>query len=116
LGLELSQWGEWSLWKAPERLVWGLIGAGVLLILNLDLRVTLFALNVMMVLGTIYLFQGLSISAYYFQQWRLPGFFRGALYGFFFLQQFATLGVMLLGLFDLWFDFRRLSRKPVADA
>jgi hypothetical protein len=74
------------------------------------------AMNVMMVLGTIYLFQGLSISAYYFQRWRLPGFFRGALYGFFFLQQFATLGVMLLGLFDLWFDFRRLSRKPVADA
>lgn len=116
LGHAAPPWGEWSQWKAPERLVWGVIGAGVLLILPLDRVFTLAALNVMMILGTIYLFQGLSICAYYFQRWRLPLFFRGILYGIFFLQQFATLGVMLLGLFDLWFDFRRLSRKPVVDA
>jgi uncharacterized protein YybS (DUF2232 family) len=69
------------------------------------------AANVLLVLGTVYLFQGLAIAAFYFEKWKLPRFLRAVIYAFLLLQQFATLGVILVGLFDIWLDFRRLSRK-----
>lgn len=105
----LPAWPEWSQWKAPEILVWAVIASGVLLLLPVgSLKVA--ALNVLMVGGVIYLFQGLAIVSYYFERWKLPQIFRAAAYGIILIQQFFTLGAMLLGLFDMWFDFRRLSR------
>ncbi len=109
-GLPVPQWGEWSRWKAPEQFVWAVIGGGFLLFVpSSGLR--FLAANVLLVLGTVYLFQGLAIAAFYFEKWKLPRFLRAVIYAFLLLQQFATLGVILVGLFDIWLDFRRLSRK-----
>jgi uncharacterized protein YybS (DUF2232 family) len=68
-----------------------------------------------MVAGVVYLFQGLAIVSYYFERWKLPRLFRTAAYAIILIQQFFTLGAMLLGLFDMWFDFRRLSRGTAAN-
>lgn len=103
-------WEEWSRWKAPELLVWGVVLSGVLLVLPFSVP-RLLGLNGMIVLATIYLFQGLSITTFYFERWHLPRFLRAFFYAILLLQQFVTLGAVLLGLFDVWFDFRRLSRK-----
>lgn len=107
----LPPWPEWSKWKAPEFLVWGVIGTGFVLLVT-DGTSRLVSLNIMIVLSTIYLFQGLAIVAFYSDKWKVPRLLRAFIYGFLLLQQFATLGAVLMGLFDMWFDFRRLSRKP----
>jgi len=73
-------------------------------------------LNVLMVMGTIYLLQGFSILAFYFERWNLPRALRAFLYALLFVQQYLALGAVLLGLFDVWADFRRLSKKPVEPA
>ena len=112
--LPLPSWPDWSQWKAPELLVWVVIASGGLLLLPFGF-LKIAGLNVLMVAGVIYLFQGLAIVSYFFDRWKLPQIFRAVAYGIILIQQFFTLGAMLLGLFDIWFDFRRLSRGTAAN-
>jgi uncharacterized protein YybS (DUF2232 family) len=109
--LPLPAWREWSQWKAPEFLVWTVIASGVLLLLPVGF-LKIAGLNTLMVAAVVYLFQGLAIVSYYFERWKLPQVFCAVAYAIILIQQFFTLGAMLLGLFDVWFDFRRLSRGP----
>ena len=105
---------EWSRWKAPELLVWFVIVSGVVLLLPSNL-LRIAGINALMVAGVVYLFQGLAIFSFYFERWKIPRVFRAAVYGIILIQQLFTLGAMLIGLFDMWFDFRRLSRgAPVS--
>jgi uncharacterized protein YybS (DUF2232 family) len=111
--LPTPAWQEWRQWKAPDFLVWIVIASGVLLLLPFgDLKIP--GLNVLMVGGVIYLFQGLAIAGFYFERWNLPRVIRAVLYAVILVQQFFTLGAMLMGLFDIWIDFRRLSREATA--
>ncbi|MCU0589408.1 MAG: YybS family protein [Syntrophobacteraceae bacterium] len=110
-GVALPPWPEWSQWKAPEKLVWCVIGAGFVMILS-DGTGRIVALNLLIVLSTVYLFQGLAIVAFYSDKWKIPRLLRAFIYGFLLLQQFATLGAVLMGLFDMWLDFRRISPRP----
>ncbi len=103
-------WPRWSLWRAPEPLVWGVIGSGVVLLLPV-LTLKFIALNVLLVLGTVYFFQGLSLTVFYLEKWKLPIFLRALIFAFILLQQFVTLGIMLFGFFDVWFDFRKNTEK-----
>lgn len=109
-GVAFPAWGDWSRWKSPDYLVWGVIAAGFCLLIPVS-WVRVVATNVLLALGTVYLFHGLAVVAFHFVKWRFPAVARGILYAVIFLQQFATLGVMLAGLFDVWFDFRRLDKK-----
>jgi uncharacterized protein YybS (DUF2232 family) len=63
-------------------------------------------------MGTLYFLQGLAIVAFYFERWKMPLFIKGFVYVVLFLQQFASMVVAALGLFDVWFDFRKLVKKP----
>jgi uncharacterized protein YybS (DUF2232 family) len=100
-------WQFWALWKAPEPLVWGVIAGGSLLLLPSAAAGTV-GLNLLLVLGTVYLFQGLAIVVFYFDRWRLPRLLRAILYALMLLQQFATLLLIFMGLFDVWLNFRRI--------
>lgn len=98
----LSQWG------APEWLVFPFLGAGFLLLVPLP-ALRLVAVNLFLVLGLVYFFQGLAVVAALYERFRLPGFLR--LLGF--LIAFMNpvfLVVTLVGLLDLWLDFRRLHQ------
>ena len=114
-GLPLPAWDPWVQWRAPEMLVWAVIVSGFALLLPIQ-HLKLVAMNVLVVLGTIYLLQGLAIITFYFERWRLPRILRAIFYGFLVLQQFASLGAVLLGFFDMWFDFRRLTKKAAPSA
>jgi uncharacterized protein YybS (DUF2232 family) len=111
--LPMPAWQEWSRWKAPDFLVWVVIASGLALLLPFGF-LKIPGLNIVMVAGIIYLFQGLAIASFYFERWKLPRIFRAVLYGIILIQQFFTLGAMLMGLFDMWIDFRRLSRGAPA--
>jgi uncharacterized protein YybS (DUF2232 family) len=63
--------------------------------------------NVLMVMGSVHFLQGIAVVSCLFHRRRIPPFFRGAVYAMIFLQQFLLLGVVAIGLFDLWFDFRK---------
>jgi uncharacterized protein YybS (DUF2232 family) len=113
--LPMPDWIEWRHWRAPDFLVWIVIAAGIALLLPYGFLKTP-GLNALMVLGVLYLFQGLAIVGFYFDKWKLPRMIRAFLYVVILVQQFFTLGAVLIGLFDIWIDFRRLSRGTSATA
>jgi uncharacterized protein YybS (DUF2232 family) len=98
------------LWKSPEFIVWFVIASGLMVLLPVS-GLRLLGINVLIVLGTVYFLQGLAIAAFYFEKWKLPFFVRGFVYALLFLLKFASMATAALGLFDVWFDFRKLSKK-----
>ena len=110
-GIESCVREKLTLWKTPEFIVWFVIAGGLMALLPVgDLK--LLGFNLLIVIGTIYFFQGLAIVSFYFEKWKMPFFVKGFVYAVLFLQQFALMATAVLGLFDVWFDFRKLVKKP----
>jgi len=102
--------GPLKLWKAPEYLVWGVIGCGLALFLPYP-AIKIIGLNGLLILLTVYFFQGIAIVSFYFDKKRLPRFVRIFLYTLIAMQQLILLAVIGLGFFDLWINFRRSGQK-----
>ena len=100
--------GSLNLWKAPESLVWGIIGCG-LLVLFPNKALKIVGLNGILILLTTYFFQGIAIVSFYFEKKRFPRMLRIVLYSLIALQQIMLLVVIGLGFFDMWLNFRKLE-------
>ena len=107
-GLNAPDFGPLNHWKAPEALVWLAIGAALLLLVPL-LPLKLIGANAALVLMVFYFFQGIAIVSHFFQRKALPRPMRIFLYSLIAIQQILLLLVIILGFFDLWFNFRRLQ-------
>jgi uncharacterized protein YybS (DUF2232 family) len=105
--------GDLREWRSPEPLVWCFIVSGFALFLPGWETVKIVALNLFLVIGAFYFFQGLAIVAYYFHHKKVPFFLRILVYLLIVFEQFITLLIVGLGLFDLWGDFRRLKKKDL---
>ena len=100
------------MWSPPERTVFVLTAAGALSLIPGDvLRPVGF--NLLIVVGSVYGVAGFCIILFFFNKFRLPFFMRWIGYILILLQPFILTGVAMLGLLDLWFDFRKI-RKPEA--
>lgn len=98
-------------WRMPEWAVWPAIGSGFVLWLTSGV-VEAAGMNVVVVMVLLYFFQGLAIVAYYFEVNKLPPLFRIMGYSVIVIfQQFLVPLLSLAGLFDTWFDFRRLKPR-----
>ncbi|MBI2962506.1 MAG: DUF2232 domain-containing protein [Deltaproteobacteria bacterium] len=106
--------GDLTRWKCPPELVWPLIASGYATLL-LDGLPRLAALNAFTVLLAVYFCQGLVIAQFYMRRWRSPLWVNGLVYLFILVEWLLATGVMLLGVFDLWADFRRLNPRPAGD-
>ena len=107
----LEEYGaEPTVWRSPEIVVWTLISGGFMLLLKNEWLGTV-GLNLLIVTGAVYLFQGMAIVAFYFKKMETPLFLRVIGYLLILFQQFFTIVVIGFGLFDLWFDFRRLKTE-----
>ncbi|MEW6260462.1 MAG: DUF2232 domain-containing protein [Thermodesulfobacteriota bacterium] len=95
-------------WKAPEKLIWGLIGCGAML-LTPHVTIRLIATNVLLPILVVYFFQGIGIVSYFLEIKQAPRWIRILIFIAVFFQQVAMILVILLGIFDLWMDFRKLA-------
>ncbi len=94
-------------WRAPEALVWVLLVAGFTALFQVE-GFSVLALNVVLLVGVVYFFQGLAIVAYFFKTRRIPRYVTAVTYVLLFTQLPLTLLVAVTGLFDLWANFRRI--------
>ena len=101
--------GPLNRWKTPEHLVWSVIGCAAALFVP-SLTIRLIALNGLLILMTLYFFQGIAIVSFYFEIKRFPRIIRIFLYTLIGIQQLVLLAVIGLGFFDLWANFRKLGR------
>jgi len=111
--------GDLTLWTAPEKLVWALVGA--LAVVTLDYMgfnlpgFAPVARNLLLVLAAIYFFHGLAVAAFYVRRHLHARWLRGLAYAFFFMPPNLMMSVLMVagvGLFDMWANFRRLPRTP----
>jgi uncharacterized protein YybS (DUF2232 family) len=97
-------------WKAPEVCVWVLIASGIGSFVPLP-GIRIIGLNVLFLVGLVYLVQGLGVIAFYLQRASVPPILRSLAYVVLVIQPLFLLGVAAFGLFDLWVDFRRTDNK-----
>lgn len=102
--------GQLNLWKTPEYLVWIAIACGILLLIP-DRAVRLMGINGIIILMTIYFFQGMAIVSFYFAKKQFPRLLRFFLYSLIAIWQVILLIVVILGFFDIWFNFRKVEIK-----
>jgi hypothetical protein len=95
-------------WAAPEWLVFLLLTAGFLLLIPVP-GASFFGLNLLLVVALFYFGQGMAIVSTWFHRLGLPRPLRVFGYPLLFLNPFFIL-IVVLGLMDLWFDFRRLHQ------
>jgi hypothetical protein len=95
-------------WAAPEWLVFLLLTAGFLLLIPVS-GAKFFGLNLFLVVALFYFGQGMAIVSTWFHRLGLPRPLRVFGYPLLFLNPFFIL-IVVLGLMDLWFDFRRLHQ------
>ncbi len=117
----LGRWPAWLgavsptpfRWELPEPLVWAFIASGALFLTGLPWP-RFVGLNGLIMLLGLYFLQGLSIAAFLFRRFQLPRLLAAVSVVLLLFQPFFTLLVAGLGLFDVWFGFRRVSlpRSP----
>ncbi|MEW6672527.1 MAG: DUF2232 domain-containing protein [Thermodesulfobacteriota bacterium] len=101
-------YGALNRWRAPEGLVWGVIGSGGLLLTGVT-TLKMLGLNGLIILLTVYFFAGIAVVSFFFDKKRVPSMLRFFLYGLIALQQLFLLFVIGLGLFDTWLNFRKIE-------
>ena len=102
--------GDFKKYRNPEPLVWLLIAAGFGMLVQQNL-IHLAALNVLIVLCTLYLVQGCAVISHVFTTFKVPSFVRLFVCLLLILQPFMALAVAALGIFDLWGDFRSPNKQ-----
>jgi uncharacterized protein YybS (DUF2232 family) len=107
-GLVYPDFNPLNRWKAPEPLVWAAVGSGILLLLPIT-WVKLLGLNGLIVLMTVYFFQGIAVMAFFFEKKSFPPLLRFMLYSLVAIQQILLLAVIGCGFFDMWINFRKLN-------
>lgn len=105
-GIAFPDFGDLTAWKSPEKLVWIMIAAGAIVLLPME-EATIAGMNLLIICGLIYLFQGLAIVAFFFRQKRVPLFFQWLFYALLVVQLYMLVIIIALGLFDIWVDFRK---------
>jgi uncharacterized protein YybS (DUF2232 family) len=98
-------------WEAPGWLVFIFIGAGFMLFLP-DKWLPGIGLNILLLCGLIYFLQGLAVVSFTFQRYQVPLFVRLMSYPLLVFLKPVILMVLLLGLIDLWVDFRQINKPP----
>ncbi len=110
--LAYPDFGRLNCWRAPELLIWGLIGSGILVLLSTG-GLRMIGVNGLILMFTVYFFQGMAIVSFFFEEKRIPKMLRIFIYCMIALQQILLLLIIAMGVFDMWLDFRKIN-KPAA--
>jgi hypothetical protein len=96
--------GEFESARLPLVLSILFVGCGVA-VLSPPLRP--LAYNVLLILGFLYVLQGVAVVSFYARRLAAPPLLRAAVLVLVLVNPWAPQVLALLGLFDLWFDFRK---------
>lgn len=100
----LSSWPPFSEWRLPEKLVIALIAAGIFVLLPGGFLKDV-GLNLIFLVGILYFFQGLSVITALLAKWKKPLWL--LIFSLVFFQVYGFIFLAVLGLADVWADFRK---------
>jgi uncharacterized protein YybS (DUF2232 family) len=97
--------GDLIKFRNPDHLIWFVIAAGFAFLLK-NSFISTAALNLLVVTLSLYFLQGLAIILHFFDRFAVSRFFRVIFYVMLALQPYLAFAAALLGIFDLWGNFR----------
>jgi len=101
--------GALNLWKAPEQLVWVVIGSFLMFLIR-NKAIGCFGISILLVMIPIYFFQGIAIVSFYFEKKQLPKRLRILIYSVIAFQYLAAAFLITgLGFFDIWLNVRKIE-------
>ena len=106
----ISPWPPFATWRLPEPLVALVILAGVGLLVPVQL-INDIGLNLLLVSGTLYFFQGLTLLTSLLNRWSVPGALRFLVFLLVLVQAYGIVLLAVAGLVDVWADFRKPRPK-----
>lgn len=101
-----APWPPYRFWRLPENLVWLLIVAGGGIIIFQG-STPLF-LNMLLILLSLYVMQGVAVMQAMFIRWKVPIMARVFIYGICILQTFSILVIAVIGIIDVWKDLGQI--------
>lgn len=93
-------------WALPFKFVWITIGGGLLILSSVD-PLDVIGINLVLVMCSLHLIQGVAVVAFLMRRRGIPRSLRALVFGLIFVQHFMTLATAAIGVFDFWFDFRK---------
>lgn len=111
---ELISWPPFAAWRLPDPLVALVIVAGFCLLLPMQI-IKDIGLNLLLVAGTLYFFQGLALLTSLLNRWSVPGLLRALIFLLLLVQAYGIVLLSAAGLIDVWTDLRNPRPKPEDD-
>lgn len=108
-----APWPSYQFWKLPDRLIWFVIGSGLISLLPLAV-IQPVAINSLILLSVVYCYQGLAITVFFMNRWNVPILLRSFIYVMIIFQSLGTVVLLILGIAESWFDFRKLRSSGIA--
>lgn len=103
-----KSWPNFRQWALPEKLIWTVIAMGAFILIPVE-PLPKIGINCVLLLGIIYCFQGLSITVFLMNKWKVPLLLRSFFYVMIVFQSLGTLILLFFGIADIWVDFRKLK-------
>ncbi len=103
-----------SLWKIDERVVWALIICLGIFVLDKVIHnniVFTVSLNGTFLLANIYFIAGLSVVTFFLVKYSVPVFIQFFIYVLILMWSGLSLIVILTGILDTWFNFRKIENR-----
>jgi uncharacterized protein YybS (DUF2232 family) len=101
------QFNPLTSWFASDSLVWGLIGSGALVMVPSAIAKVIGG-NLLILFMLLYFFQGLALMSDFFKRKEVRLFWQVLSYMLLLIWPLLGVAVALLGLFDIWIDFRKV--------
>lgn len=108
-----TPWPAYQYWKLPKWLIWTVICCGVISLLPVD-SMRILTINCLILLSVVYCYQGLAITVFFMNRWNVPILLRSFLYVMIVFQSLGTLLLLILGIAESWFDFRKQNQQGSA--
>ena len=96
--------------RNPDHLIWFVIVPGFALLLK-NADVSMAALNLLVLVLSLYFMQGLAVTVHTFERLSVSRFVRTTFYVLLALQPYLAVALALFGIFDLWGNFRTPKQK-----
>lgn len=107
---DLAPWRKYSHWRLPDKIVWLPIVAGVALTVGSGI-INHAGLGILLVSALLYFFQGLAVLIHLLEKWNAPLYVRILIYGIIVLQSYGLFVLVIIGVVDVWIDFRNRHDK-----
>ena len=113
-GKSAAPWPPFPEWRLPEKLVTVVIISGIFMLMPGGFLQGI-GFNLALLAASLYLFQGLAVLATLLNKWQVPLSLRILIYLLVFFQAFGIIILVVLGLADVWVDFRKDRNEPDND-